>query len=86
MTPAPATPPAPATGGAAGDGFVLRVYVAHTGRGRATVRLPFAAGSAEAVDLMEWPRAEDGPVAVEGGVLAFDVRPSEIRSVRLRPA
>ena len=97
-----APPPAPAagTGGAAGggvvvealkraedgDGLVLRVYEAHGGRGRATVRLPFAVGSAEPVDLLERPWAEDGPVAVEGGMLAFDVRPYEIRSVRLRPA
>ena len=69
-----------------GDGLVLRVYEAHGGRGQATVRLPFRVGSAEPVDLMERPWSEDGPVAVEGGAVAFGVRPYEIRSVRVRPA
>ena len=69
-----------------GDGLVLRVYEAHGGRGPATVRLPFRVASVEAVDLMERPTEADGPVSLDDGALAFDLRPFEIRTFRLRPA
>lgn len=69
-----------------GDGLVLRVYEAHGGRGRATVRLPFEVASVGTVDLMERPTDADGPVSLEDGALAFDLRPFEIRTFRLRPA
>ncbi|MEM1115249.1 MAG: glycoside hydrolase family 38 C-terminal domain-containing protein [Bacteroidota bacterium] len=69
-----------------GDGFVLRVYEAHGGRGPASVRLPFTVGEAETVDLLERPYADDGPVTVDDGTLAFDLRPYQIRTFRVRPA
>ena len=69
-----------------GDGLILRVYEAHGGRGPVRVRLPFDVAEAEAVDLMERPFDEEGPVTVEAGAVAFEIRPYEIRTVRLRPA
>ena len=69
-----------------GDGLVLRVYEAHGARGPASVRLPFRVASAEPVDLMERPTEDDGPVTLDDGALAFDLRPFEIRSFRVRPA
>ena len=69
-----------------GDGFVLRVYEAHGGRGAATVRLPFELAAAEACDLLERPDDADGPVELADGALAFRVTPFQIRSFRVRAA
>ncbi len=67
-----------------GDGFVLRVYESHGARGSAHVRLPFAVGEVEAVDLMERPC--DEPVTLDDGAVSFLVLPFEIRTFRVRPA
>jgi len=64
-----------------GDGLIVRLYEAHNQRG--PVRLVFGkplAGAIE-VDLLERPV---GPVDVSGHQVRFDIRPFEVKTLRVR--
>jgi alpha-mannosidase len=63
-----------------GDGLIVRLYEAHNQRGTASITFerPIAV-----TDLHE---REIGALAVEGNTLSFDVRPFEIKTLRVRLA
>ena len=64
-----------------GDGLIVRMYEAHNQRGQ--VRLDFGqpVESAVEVDLLE---RETGPVTVDGQTVQCNVRPFEIKTIRVR--
>jgi alpha-mannosidase len=64
-----------------GDGLVVRLYEAHNQRG--SVRLRFARPVASAVEtnLVE---QEIGPVEISAGALQVEVRPFEVKTIRVR--
>ena len=68
-----------------GNGFILRVFEAHGGRRRTSIRLPFAFADVEATDLMERPAAEEGEIEkVDDQTIEFFIKPYEIRTIRLQ--
>src|SRR5262249_18617158 len=63
------------------DALIVRLYEAHNQRGLASLVFARPLASAVEVDLLE---REIGPVAVEGDEVRFDVRPFEIKTLRVR--
>jgi len=63
-----------------GDGWVLRLYEAHGGRGPVQVRFAQPPTRAVATNLVEEP--EDG-LDLAGSALSFEVKPYEIKTFRL---
>lgn len=66
-----------------GDGLIVRLYEAHNQRGTASISFERPIASAAITDLHE---REIGALAVEGNTLTFDVRPFEIKTLRVRLA
>jgi alpha-mannosidase len=66
-----------------GDGLIVRLYEAHNQRGPASLAFERPIAGAVETDLLE---REIGPVLVEGNQLRFDVRPFEIKTLRVRLA
>jgi len=64
-----------------GDGLIVRLYEAHNQRGKVSLLFIRPVTSAEQVDLRERPL---GMVAVDGDTVHFDVRPFEVKTVRVR--
>jgi alpha-mannosidase len=64
-----------------GDGLIVRLYEAHNQRGQATLVFGQPIASAVEVDLLE---REVGPVEVSGNEARFQVRPFEVKSLRVR--
>lgn len=64
-----------------GDGLIVRLYEAHNRRGHVALTFDRPVASAEEVDLLE--RAID-TVDLDGATVRFDVRPFEIKTVRVR--
>jgi alpha-mannosidase len=64
-----------------GDGLIVRLYEAHNQRGPASLVFARPIAGAVETDLLE---REVGPVTVEGNLLRFDVRPFEIKTLRVR--
>lgn len=63
-----------------GDGLIVRLYEVHNQRGPASLVFGQPVTRAIEVDLLE--RAV-GPVAVEGHTVRFDVRPFEVKTLRV---
>jgi alpha-mannosidase len=65
--------------------LILRLYEAHGGRAEATLRSSFALARAQDCDLLERPRPD---LSLEAGTdwVALDLRPFEVKTVRLTPA
>jgi alpha-mannosidase len=66
-----------------GDGLIVRLYEAHNQRGQASLVFDRPIASAVETDLLE---REIGEVAVEGRELRFEVKPFEIKTLRVRLA
>ena len=64
---------------ASGD-MIVRVYEAKRTATRCTLRTTLPVGSVQQADMLERPT---GPVACEGGQIDLDLRPFEIRTLRL---
>jgi len=64
-----------------GDGLIVRLYEAHNQRGPASIVFSQPVRSAVEVDLLE---REIGAVAVEGTQVRFDVRPFEVKTLRVQ--
>jgi alpha-mannosidase len=64
-----------------GDGLIVRLYEAHNQRGPASLVFARPVAQAVEVDLLE--RAI-GPVAVADNRVSFDVRPFEVKTLRVR--
>lgn len=63
-----------------GDGLIVRLYEAHNQRGPAQVTFARPVLRAVEVDLLE---RVVGPVAVVGSEISFDVRPFEVKTLRV---
>ncbi len=63
-----------------GDGWVLRLYEAHGGRGPVSLCFAQPPSRAVATNLVEEPQAD---VALTGPVLDFEMKPYEIKTFRL---
>jgi len=63
-----------------GRGIIVRLYEAHGGRGRVTLRFGFEVDEAVECDCLERPC---GSVPVEDGGITFDITPFEIKTFRL---
>ncbi|HLI07295.1 MAG TPA: alpha-mannosidase [Ktedonobacteraceae bacterium] len=66
-----------------GDGLIVRLYEAHNQRGHGSICFATRVLSAEECDLLEEP---SGDVEYTGNRLAFQVRPFEIKTFRVRLA
>jgi alpha-mannosidase len=64
-----------------GDGLVVRLYETHNRRGPASLVFERPVASAVETDLLE---REVGPAEVEGAEVRFQVRPFEIKTLRVR--
>jgi len=64
-----------------GDGLIVRLYEAHNQRGQATLVFGQPITSAVEVDLLE---REVGTVEVSGNQARFQVRPFEVKTLRVR--
>jgi alpha-mannosidase len=64
-----------------GNGLIVRLYEAHNQRGPASLRFDRAVAGAVETDLLE---REIGPLEVDGNEVRFDVRPFEIKTLRVR--
>jgi alpha-mannosidase len=64
-----------------GDGLIVRLYEAHNQRGQATLMFGQPIGDAVEVDLLERPV---GAVEVSGNQVRFQVRPFEVKTLRVR--
>ncbi len=64
-----------------GDGLIVRLYEAHNQRGPASLVFGQPVRSAVEIDLLE---REIGAVEVEGAQIRFDVRPYEVKTLRVR--
>jgi alpha-mannosidase len=64
-----------------GDGLIVRLYEAHNQRGPASLRFSRPVASAVETDLLE---REVGAVAVAGDEVRFQVRPFEVKTLRVR--
>lgn len=64
-----------------GNGLIVRLYEAHNRRGPASLRFIWPVESAEEVDLLERP---SGTVEVAGDRVKFEVRPFEVKTLRVR--
>ncbi|NJM07695.1 alpha-mannosidase, partial [Candidatus Gracilibacteria bacterium] len=64
-----------------GDGLIVRLYEAHNQRGPVTLHFTRAVQSAEETDMLERPR---GSVTVAGDSITFNVRPFEVKTLRVR--
>ncbi len=63
-----------------GDGWVLRLYEAHGGRGPVSVRFAAPPSRALATNLVEEPEAT---IEVAGSELSFEIKPYEVKTFRL---
>jgi alpha-mannosidase len=63
------------------DGLIVRLYEAHNQRGSAALVFGHAVASAVEVDLLE---RETGPIEVDGNEVRFQVRPFEVKTLRVR--
>jgi alpha-mannosidase len=63
------------------DGLIVRLYEAHNQRGPAALVFGRAVASAVEVDLLE---REAGAVEVDGNEVRFQVRPFEVKTLRVR--
>ncbi|MEO8286085.1 MAG: alpha-mannosidase [Chloroflexota bacterium] len=63
-----------------GDGLIIRLYEAHNQRGHAVLRFLRPVTRAEEVDLLE---RKTVPVDVEGGLVSLDIRPFEVKTLRV---
>lgn len=66
-----------------GNGLIVRLYEAHNQRGRGSLTFATPLLSAEECNLLEEPL---GTVGYQGNTLAFQVRPFEIKTFRVRLA
>jgi alpha-mannosidase len=66
-----------------GNGLIIRLYEAHNQRGPASLRFGRPVASAVETDLLE---REIGPATVEGNAVRFEVRPFEIKTLRVQLA
>ncbi|MGC9041420.1 MAG: alpha-mannosidase [Roseiflexus sp.] len=64
-----------------GDGLIVRMYEAHNQRGQVRLEFGQPVESAVEVDLLE---RETGPVTVDGRTVRCNVRPFEIKTIRVR--
>ncbi len=64
-----------------GDGCIVRLYEAHNARTRATLRWNLPIASIEECNLIEQPI---GDCAFQGRELAFEIKPYEIKTFRIR--
>lgn len=64
-----------------GDGWILRCYEAHGGRGNVRVRFDQPLAQVGTCNLVEEPGEE---IEVQGNSFGFTIRPFEIKSFRLR--
>ena len=64
-----------------GDGLIVRLYEAHNQRGQATLAFGQPIAGASEVDLLE---REVGTVEVSGNQARFQVRPFEVKTLRVR--
>jgi alpha-mannosidase len=64
-----------------GDGLIVRLYEAHNQRGQATLEFGQPISSAVEVDLLE---REVGAVEISGNQARFQVRPFEVKTLRVR--
>ena len=64
-----------------GDGLIVRLYEAHNQRGPASLRFSRPVASAVETDLLE---REVGAVVVAGDEVRFQVRPFEVKTLRVR--
>ncbi len=64
-----------------GRGVILRLYEPHGARGTSVVRFAREVLGAERVNLLE--EADGEPVAIEDGVVRFEVRPFEVVTLRV---
>jgi alpha-mannosidase len=64
-----------------GDGIIVRLYECHNSRGRAELACARRPRTAELCNLEEAPVAE---LEVQDGLIAFEFRPFEILTLRLR--
>jgi alpha-mannosidase len=64
-----------------GDGLIVRLYEAHNQRGAANLRFARPVQSAVETDLLE---RELGPLAIAGDEVCFQVRPFEVKTLRVR--
>ena len=65
---------------------VVRLYEAAGARGRARLRLGFAAGAVTVVDLLERPLPDaSGDVGLDGGGVDLALRPFEVLTLRFSP-
>ncbi|HJZ46269.1 MAG TPA: glycosyl hydrolase-related protein, partial [Roseiflexaceae bacterium] len=64
-----------------GDGLIVRLYEAHNQRGPASLVFDQPIASAVEVDLLE---REVGAVEVRGNEARFEVRPFEVKTLRVR--
>ena len=64
-----------------GDGLIVRLYEAHNQRGPASIAFDRPVAAAVETDLLE---REVGPVEVAGAEVRFQVRPFEVKTLRVR--
>ncbi len=64
-----------------GDGLIVRLYEAHNQRGQATLAFGQPIAGASEVDLLE---REVGTVEVSGNQARFQMRPFEVKTLRVR--
>jgi alpha-mannosidase len=64
-----------------GDGLIVRMYEAHNQRGPARITFTRPLASAVEVDLLE---RELGPATVEGASVTVELRPFEVKTLRVR--
>ena len=64
-----------------GNGLIVRLYEAHNRRGRASLVFDRPVIRAVETDLLE---REVGPAEVNGAEVRFEVRPFEIKTLRVR--
>ncbi|HEX9369697.1 MAG TPA: glycoside hydrolase family 38 C-terminal domain-containing protein, partial [Roseiflexaceae bacterium] len=64
-----------------GNGLIVRLYEAHNQRGPASLKFGRPVAAAVETDLLE---REVGPVEVDGDEVRFQVRPFEVKTLRVR--
>ncbi len=64
-----------------GDGLIVRLYEAHNQRGSVGLHFIRPISSAIETNLLE---REIGPVAIDGATVRVDVRPYEVKTIRVR--
>jgi len=66
-----------------GDGWIVRLYEPHGGRGRVRVTTPIPDLRVAACNHVE---EDNSPICSDGAGFDFDIKPFEVRTFRLRGA